>query len=65
MSHEYRSLPIGPVMCDTCFQSGEKVEMLPHPRLPPEDQAWSDAQHVELQSYRCPECEGVQVFRVD
>lgn len=33
--------------------------------LPAEAQRWSQEQRTELQSYRCPECEGVQVFRVD
>ncbi len=63
MAQDYRPLPSGPVLCKACSQAGKKVHMHPHDDLPPEvRQAHED---VDLQSYRCPECEAVEVFRVD
>lgn len=63
--HEpYPSLPDGPVFCDTCLRAGSKVEMKPHAALPREARQWAEAQNTELLSYRCPECESVQVFRI-
>lgn len=64
-SQTYRLLPDGPVLCDTCSSTGESVEMERYDPLPAEAQRWSQEQRTELQSYRCPGCEGVQVFRVD
>jgi hypothetical protein len=60
----YLPLPAGPVLCDTCSRAGSKVEMEPHKTLPAEARKWAEQQHAELRSYRCPECESVQVFRV-
>lgn len=65
MAKDYRSLPDGPVLCPTCANAGEKIEMQRQPDLPPDAQQWSDEHDVELQSYRCPDCEAVDVFRVD
>lgn len=64
-SSTYRLLPEGPVLCDTCSRSGASIEMAQDPTLPPEAQRWADDQDTELQSYRCPECERVEVFRVE
>nr|WP_199047095.1 hypothetical protein [Dyella sp. ASV24] len=61
----YPQIPDGPVLCDTCSRAGSKVEMEPHKTLPAEARKWAQEQEAELQSYRCPECESVQVFRVD
>jgi Zn finger protein HypA/HybF involved in hydrogenase expression len=61
----YRSLPEGPVLCDDCSRAGSEVEMEPHDALPHEARKWSEEQEVELQSYRCPDCESIQVFRVN
>jgi len=64
-SQTYRPLPDGPVLCDACLRTGSSIETEPHDSLPEEAVAWSEKQDAELQSYRCPECESVQVFRVD
>jgi len=61
----YAPLPEGPVLCDTCSRAGAKVEMEAHKTLPAEARKWAEEQGAELQSYRCPECESVQVFRID
>ncbi|WP_266182960.1 hypothetical protein [Dyella humicola] len=65
MANDYRSLPDGPVLCEACTQAGQKVEMLPHPVLPPEAEKHAESENTELQSYRCPECETLEIFRVD
>ena len=64
-SQTYRLLPDGPILCDACSRTGASIEMEPHESLPEEALVWSEKQNTELQSYRCPECESVQVFRVD
>ena len=64
-SQTYRLLPDGPILCDACSRPGASIEMEPHDSLPQEALAWSEKQNAGLQSYRCPECESVQVFRVD
>ncbi|MET3651346.1 hypothetical protein [Dyella japonica] len=64
-SPTYRPLPDGPVLCDACSRTGASIEMEPDDSLPREALKWSEEQDVGLQSYRCPECESVQVFRVD
>lgn len=61
----YRPLPDGPVLCHTCESTGESVEMEREASLPRDALKWSEEQNVELQSFRCPACESVQVFRVD
>lgn len=61
----YRLLPDGPVLCDTCERTGESIEMEREDALPADALRWSEEQDVELQSFRCPECEAVKVFRVD
>lgn len=61
----YRLLPEGPVLCDACSRTGTSIEMEPEDNLPSEALKWSEEQDTELQSYRCPECESVKVFRVD
>jgi len=61
----YRLLPDGPVLCDACARTGANIEMEPGEDLPSEALKWSEEQDTELQSYRCPQCESVQVFRVD
>lgn len=65
MANDYRSLPEGPVLCEACIQAGEEVEMHPHPILPPEAAAHAERENTELQSYRCPECESLEIFRID
>ncbi|WP_114238174.1 hypothetical protein [Dyella sp. C9] len=65
MSNDYRPLPDGPVLCDACAKGGQQVEMEPHEKLPPEARKWAEREDTELQSYRCPECETIDVFRVD
>jgi len=62
---EYQPFPEGPVLCDTCQRAGERVEMEAHKTLPAEARKWAEERNTELRSYRCPECESVQVFRVD
>lgn len=61
----YRLLPDGPVLCDACQRTGASIEMAQDDSLPAEALKWKEEKHSELQSYRCPECETVQVFRVD
>jgi hypothetical protein len=61
----YRLLPEGPVLCDECVRTGSSIEMERDNALPAEALKWSEDNDTELQSYRCPSCEGVQVFRVD
>jgi hypothetical protein len=61
----YNLLPDGPVLCDACTRTGSSIEMERDDSLPPEALKWSKEQDSELQSYRCPSCEAVQVFRVD
>ncbi len=65
MAKTYAPLPDGPVLCDECAKAGEQVEMEPHDALPPEAHAWAKKEDAQLQSYRCPACESVDVFRVD
>ncbi|QNK02078.1 hypothetical protein [Dyella telluris] len=60
----YPALPEGPVFCEDCSRPGAKVEMEPHRTLPREARQWAEEQGVELRSYRCPDCEAIQVFRV-
>ena len=60
----YRQLPEGPVLCDACARSGSRIEMEREDSLPPEALKWSVEKDTGLQSYRCPECESVQVFRI-
>ncbi|WP_109126624.1 hypothetical protein [Dyella sp. C11] len=61
----YRLLPDGPVLCDACTRTGSSIEMERDDSLPAEALKWSEEKNTELQSYRCPECESVSVFRVD
>lgn len=65
MANDYRSLPDGPVICDSCARTGHNVEMQPHDKLPMEAVEWAKEEDTELQSYRCPSCESIEVFRVD
>ena len=65
MANDYRSLPDGPVLCKACIEGGEEVEMHPHLALPPEAAEHAERENTELQSYRCPECEFLEIFRVD
>lgn len=64
MGKTYRPLPEGPVICEACARSGRHVEM--H-RDKLEDSYLETPlllEGSELQSYRCPDCENVTVFRV-
>lgn len=65
MAKEYRPLPDGPVVCEVCARTGHNIQMQPHEQLPPEAMQWAEDEDTELQSYRCPSCEGIEVFRVD
>ncbi|RDI97947.1 hypothetical protein DVT68_12695 [Dyella solisilvae] len=65
MANDYRPLPDGPVLCDACAKTGQDVEMEPHHTLPPEAHEHAQREKAELQSYRCPECESIDVFRID
>jgi hypothetical protein len=65
MANDYRPLPDGPVLCEACIKAGQEVEMQPHPELPPEAAKHAEHENTELQSYRCPECETLEIFRVD
>lgn len=65
MARTYAPLPDGPVLCDACTKAGKRVEMEPHDTLPPEAHEWAKNKYAELQSYRCPDCESVDVFRID
>ncbi|WP_243039737.1 hypothetical protein [Dyella sedimenti] len=65
MADDYRPLPDGPVLCEACSRAGQPVEMEPQDSLPQSAREWADEEDAELQSYRCPACESVQVFRVD
>ncbi|HET6551974.1 MAG TPA: hypothetical protein VFG49_00405 [Dyella sp.] len=65
MSKDYRPLPDSPVLCQACSNAGENIEMERQPDLPADARRWSEEQNVELQTYRCPDCEAVEVFRVD
>jgi hypothetical protein len=65
MAQDYRPLPEGPVLCKACAKAGQQVEMEPHDKLPADARQWAKDEDTELQSYRCPECESVDVFRVD
>ncbi|AIF48735.1 hypothetical protein [Dyella japonica] len=60
----YRPLPAGPVLCDDCSRAGAEVEMERQDALPPEARRWSREHDTALQSYRCPDCESIQVFRI-
>jgi hypothetical protein len=58
-------LPKGPVLCDTCKQAGKQVEMERYdPEAPANRARTEEADDTELQTYRCPVCEDVSVFRV-
>ena len=63
-SPTYRPLPDGPVLCEACSDTGSSIEMEREDALPAEALRWSKENDAELQRYRCPECESVQVFRV-
>lgn len=63
MTQAFPPLPEGAVFCATCASAGEKVSMEPEDALTLELRRKHDDEG--LQSYRCPECESVQVFRVD
>jgi hypothetical protein len=65
MAKDYRTLPDDQVLCDACAKAGYKVEMHPHHELPAEATKWAERENTELQSYRCPDCENIEVFRVD
>ncbi|RAO77578.1 hypothetical protein [Dyella jiangningensis] len=65
MATDYAPLPDGPVLCDSCSKAGKQVEMQPQDMLPPDALEWAKREDAELQSYRCPACETVNVFRVD
>lgn len=65
MAESYVPRPEGPVYCDACAKKGDRVEMESHDQLPSQALEWSRREHTELESFRCPACESVQVFRVD
>lgn len=65
MAQDYAPLPDGPVLCDACSKAGKQIEMQPQETLPPDALEWAKSKDTELQSYRCPACESVNVFRVD
>ena len=64
MAKTYPSLPAGPVVCETCAKSGTHVPMerdnldVNYLEEAPQEP------NVELQSFRCPACESIMVFRV-
>ena len=64
MAKTYPTLPAGPVTCPNCAESGNHIEMerdnLDVDYLAEE----SSERGTEFQSYRCPDCEHVVVFRV-
>jgi len=66
MTNEHPTpLPKGPVLCETCKQAGQKVEMERYdPDAPANRERQNAAGDTELQTYRCPACEDVSVFRV-
>ncbi|WP_201315069.1 hypothetical protein [Dyella sp. EPa41] len=65
MANDYAPLPDGPILCDACSRRGKQIEMQPQETLPPDALEWARKENTELQSYRCPECESVNTFRVD
>ena len=64
MEKNYQTLPDGPVICETCALSGRNVEMQRHPKSASYDDKLPVSDDAGLQSYRCPDCENVSVFRV-
>lgn len=64
MTKTYPSLPEGPVVCQTCAKSGHHIEM----KRDNLDNSYLEdlplEPYAELQSYRCPDCETITVFRV-
>lgn len=66
MANEHPTpLPKGPVLCETCKQAGQAVEMERYDPDASANRERKDAAHdTELQTYRCPVCEDVSVFRV-
>jgi len=66
MTNEHPTpLPKGPVLCETCKQAGQKVEMERYDADAPVNRERQNAAgDTELQTYRCPACEDVSVFRV-
>jgi len=65
MENVYPTLPSGPVICKTCANSGHKVEMQRHPQSTVREDRPSHAEDADLQTFRCPDCENISVFRVD
>jgi hypothetical protein len=66
MANEYPApLPRGQVLCETCKQAGQKVEMERYdPNTPANGERTGAANDTELRTYRCPVCEDVSMFRV-
>ncbi|HUB88233.1 MAG TPA: hypothetical protein VMA74_00745 [Dyella sp.] len=64
MAKTYPTLPAGPVICPNCTESGNPIEM-ERDNLDVDYLAEQAPERgTEFQSYRCPDCEYVAVFRV-
>ncbi|HEX7815050.1 hypothetical protein [Dyella sp.] len=67
MAHDQStSLPKGPVLCETCKQAGQQVEMERYDPQAPANREHKHATHdTQLQTYRCPVCEETSLFKID
>ena len=66
MENNYPQLPKGPVICERCANEGKghKIVMQKFSSNSPEATSTTSEEFSQLQSYRCPSCEHVAVFRV-
>ena len=65
MSKAIARHPRGRVHCESCARSGKQVEMHAQDALDASFMVPEDTRPESLRSYRCPECEAIQVFRID
>jgi len=66
MSKHHPHHPRGKILCPTCAKQGKVTEMIAQDTI---DRSFLDPKPddtpANLRSYRCPDCETVQVFEVD
>jgi hypothetical protein len=66
MESSYPQLPDGPVICERCANEGQgrKIVMQRFSPNTPETASTMPTESSQFQSYRCPSCEHVAIFRV-
>lgn len=64
MEKDYPPLPDGPVNCKACADSGRNIEMRRDTENDSYEATLPTTEDTDLQTFRCPECESVSVFRV-